>query len=140
MLRIGGSLSVFNGLVVELYRWNSPIPSRKTIKLKNGGRETEYSYKELEIIGAMITSILDSTSKKIHFGQLWKEKDWDWVLVVENERYRVVYACHDPLTLDREELKENKWYKALRPFLGEFAVIGLIALEFDGLIGAEKLV
>jgi hypothetical protein len=142
MLRIGGyELSAFNGLVVELDRWNSLYDTRRTVRLKyyNSGREVEYSYKELAITGAMITSILDSTNKKIHFAQRWKESgDWDWVLVVENSKYRVVYECCDPLTLDRDELRRKKWYKALNPFLGEFATIGLIAWEWDGLVGVEK--
>ncbi len=144
-LNIGGyELSAFNGVVVELDRWNSPYPSRRTVRLKYHNSipcsVAEYSYKELAITGAMITSILDSTNKKIHFAQRWKENgDWDWVLVVENSKYRVVYECYDPLTLDRDELRSSKWYKALKPFLGEFATIGLIAWEWDGLIGVEDL-
>jgi len=77
MIKVGGyELSIFSGIVVELDRWNSPYPSRQTVRLKyyNSGREVEYSYKELAITGAMITSILDSTNKKIHFAQRWKEK------------------------------------------------------------------
>jgi len=130
-------ISAYNGLVITLERWNSP--SRRTLRLKyhNSGRERSYSYKELARIGAAITSILDSSDKKISFGQRWLSNgNWDWVLIVENSRYLVVYECHDPITLS--DLKENKWYKALRPFLGEFATTGLIALEFDGLIGVEK--
>jgi len=65
--------------------------------------------------------------------------NWDWVLVVENSKYRVVYECYDPLTLNRDELERNEWYKALKPFLGEFAIIGLIAWEWDRLIGVENL-
>jgi hypothetical protein len=140
-MKIGGyELSVYNGMVVELERWNSPYPSRKTVRVKyhNSGRERVYSYKELMRIGAAIMSILDSTKKKISFGQRWKGDDWDWVLIVENDRYIVVYESHNPITLNMEELKHNKWYQALSPFLGECGVLGLIALEFDFLIGAEK--
>jgi hypothetical protein len=61
------------------------------------------------------------------------------VLVVENSKYRVVYECYDPLTLDRDALRENKWYKALKPFLGKFATIGLIAWEWDFLLGIQDL-
>ncbi len=137
-------LSAFNGVVVELDRWNSPYPTRQTVRLKYYNSipcsVAEYSYKELAITGAMITSILHSTSKKLHFAQRWKENgDWDWVLVVENDKYRIAYECYDPLTLDEEKLRNNKWYKALKPFLGEFATIGLIAWEWDGLIGVEDL-
>jgi hypothetical protein len=142
-LEIGGyELSAFNGVVIELDRWNSPYKTRQIVRLRyhNNGREVEYSYKELAITGAMITSIVESTDKKIHFAQRWKKNgNWDWVLVVENSKYRVVYECYNPLTLDRDALRVNKWYKALKPFLGEFATIGLIAWEWDGLIGIQDL-
>ncbi len=144
-LKIGGhALSIFNGIVVELDRWNSHYPSRRTVRLKYHNSipcsVAEYSYKELAITGAMITSILDSTNKKIHFAQRWKENgDWDWVLIVENDKYRLAYECYDPLTLDEEELRNSKWYKALKSFLGKFATIGLIAWEWDRLIGVEDL-
>jgi hypothetical protein len=144
-LKIGGyELSAYNGIVIELERWNSPYDTRRTVRVKYYNsipcRQTCYNYKELSITGAMITSILDSTSKRIHFAQRWKNvTDWDWVLVVENSKYRLVYECYDPITLDVERLKNGKWYKALKPLLGEFATIGLIAWEWDGLIGIEDL-
>ena len=138
----GHELSVFNGVVIELDRWNSPYKTRQTVRVKYYNSipcsVSSYSYKELAIRGAMITSILESTNKKIHFAQRWKNDNWDWVLIVENEKYRVVYENHDPLTLDRDKLRMNKWYKALKPFLGEFATVALIA-EWDGLIGVEDL-
>jgi hypothetical protein len=142
LLRIGGyEISAYNGLVVSLERWNSPYPSRKKVILRyhNSGRECSYSYKELARIGAAIRSVLDSSDKRISFGQRWKSNgDWDWVLIVENSKYILVYGCHDPITLDEEAIKENRWYKGLRPILGEFATTGLIALEFDSLLGVER--
>jgi hypothetical protein len=144
-VKVGGyELSIFDGVVIELDKWNSPYPSRRTVRVKYHNtipcEVSVYNHKELIITGAMITSILDSTNKKIHFAQRWKENgNWDWVLVIENSKYRVVYECYDPLTLDFDELRANKWYKALRPILGKFATIGLIAWEWDGLIGVEKL-
>jgi hypothetical protein len=142
-LNVGGyELSAFGGVVVELNRWNSPYKTRQIVRLTyyNNGQEVEYNYKELAITGAMITSIVESTDKKIHFAQRWRnDNNWDWVLIVENSKYRVVYGSYDPLTLDFEELKMNKWYKALKPFLGKFATIGLIAWEWDRLIGIQDL-
>jgi len=135
-------LSAYNGKVVELDRWNSPFPSRRTVRIRyyNSGRVVEYSYRELERTGAMITSILDSTSKRISFAQLWKDNgDWDWVLIVENLKYRIVYGCSEPLTLDRMKLESSRWYRVLKAFLGEQATIGLLAYELDELIGAERI-
>jgi hypothetical protein len=134
-------ISAYSGLIVSLERFNSPYPSRRLVRMRyhNSGKERSYNYKELVRTGAAIASIQDSTFKQISFGQLWEEGgNWEWVLIVENERYRLVYESHDPLTLDMDALRNNKWYKALKPFLGEFATTGLIALEFDGLIGVEK--
>jgi len=144
-LKVGNhELSAFNGVVIELDRWNSPYKTRQTVRVKYYNSipcsVSSYSYKELAITGAMITSIVESTDKKIHFAQRWKENgNWDWVLVVENSKYRIIYECYDPLSLNTDELKENKWYKALKPFLGEFATIGLIAWEWDRLIGIQDL-
>ncbi len=127
------------GLEVILERWNSPNPKRRKIILKyhTSGRVVEYDHKQLTRVGAMTTSIQDSTFKRIYF--IWYEDGWEWRMFVENGKYRLVFRDFDPIVWNQERLEENKWYKALRPFLGEFATIGLLAYELDNLVEAEKI-